>query len=56
VVKGKVRKYYTITAAGSQALIEAREKIRELVDEVLEGEGPTQLPDPPDASEGETGG
>lgn len=51
VVKGKVRKYYTITAAGSQALVEARERIRELVDEVLEGEGPTQLPDPPDSSE-----
>lgn len=51
VVKGKVRKYYTITAAGSQILIEAREKIRELVDEVLAGEGPTQLPDPPDSSD-----
>jgi DNA-binding PadR family transcriptional regulator len=53
VVKGKVRKYYTITVEGRQALVEAREKIRELVDEILEGEGPTHLPDPPDSSEGE---
>jgi PadR family transcriptional regulator, regulatory protein PadR len=53
VVKGKVRKYYTITAAGSQALVEAREKIRELVDEVLEGQGLTQLLDPSDSSKGE---
>ena len=36
VVQGKVRKYYSITAEGSQALIEIRPKIRELVDEVLE--------------------
>ncbi|HMN27826.1 MAG TPA: PadR family transcriptional regulator [Caldilineaceae bacterium] len=45
VVGGKVRKYYTSTAAGSQALAEVRPKIQELVDEVLEGRGPTQLPD-----------
>jgi DNA-binding PadR family transcriptional regulator len=36
VVGGKVRKYYTITAAGAQVLAEARVKVRELVDEVLE--------------------
>jgi PadR family transcriptional regulator PadR len=43
VVQGKVRKYYTITPAGSEALVDARSKIRELVDEVLEGHGPTTL-------------
>lgn len=40
VVQGKVRKYYTITPAGSQALAAAKPKIRELVDEVLEGYEP----------------
>lgn len=35
-VAGKVRKYYTITDQGREALLEARQKIRELVDEVLE--------------------
>jgi PadR family transcriptional regulator PadR len=45
VVDGKVRKYYAITPAGREALAEARHRIRELVAEVLEGEGPTQLPD-----------
>jgi PadR family transcriptional regulator, regulatory protein PadR len=38
IVDGKVRKYYRITHAGVQALQEARAKIRELVDEVLEEE------------------
>src|SRR5919198_3505157 len=38
IVDGKVRKYYRITHAGEQALQEARAKIRELVDEVLEEE------------------
>lgn len=47
VVSGKVRKYYTITDAGHQALEAARPKIRELVDEVLEGHGPLHLPEPP---------
>ncbi len=37
VVQGKVRKYYTVTPEGSRALAAARPKIRELVDEVLEG-------------------
>jgi PadR family transcriptional regulator PadR len=46
VVGGKVRKYYRITPAGQAALAEARTKIGELVREVLEGEGPTHLPDP----------
>lgn len=54
VVQGKVRKYYTITAEGSRALVEARLKIRELVDEVLEGHGPTRLAGLPDPAEGET--
>jgi DNA-binding PadR family transcriptional regulator len=45
VVGGKVRKYYVATDAGRAALAEARAKIRELVDEVLEGHGPERLPD-----------
>lgn len=36
VVAGKVRNYYTITAKGRGALNEARDKIRELVTEVIE--------------------
>jgi PadR family transcriptional regulator PadR len=36
-VEGKVRKYYSITETGRTALQEARARIRELVDEVLEG-------------------
>jgi DNA-binding PadR family transcriptional regulator len=46
VVGGKVRKYYTISAAGQRALEEARLKIRELVDEVLEGGEPVGVPTP----------
>lgn len=42
VVGGKVRKYYTITDAGRQALAEARQQIGELVDEVIEGQNPPQ--------------
>ncbi len=38
VVDGKVRKYYEITPDGEKALAEARQKIRELVDEMLEAE------------------
>jgi PadR family transcriptional regulator, regulatory protein PadR len=62
IVGGKVRKYYTLTDAGHRALDEARPRIRELVDEVLEGHGPTHLPEPatdddadakaPDATDG----
>lgn len=36
VVAGKVRNYYTITEKGRDALNEARDKIRELVSEVIE--------------------
>ncbi|MGH9245875.1 MAG: PadR family transcriptional regulator [Acidimicrobiales bacterium] len=36
VVGGKVRKYYTITPLGRRALEEARHKIVELVEEVME--------------------
>ncbi len=36
VVMGKVRNYYTITERGREALNEARNKIRELVTEVIE--------------------
>jgi PadR family transcriptional regulator len=43
VVEGEVRKYYTITPRGAQALEEARRKIHELVTEVLHGEGPQAL-------------
>jgi PadR family transcriptional regulator PadR len=46
VVGGKVRKYYTITDEGRAALAEARGKIVELTHEVVEGHGPTRLPEP----------
>ena len=36
VEKGRMRKYYTITPKGERMLAKAREKIRELVEEVLE--------------------
>ena len=36
VVGGKIRNYYTITARGKAALNEARDKVRELVREVIE--------------------
>lgn len=36
-VEGKIRKYYSITGTGSEVLREAKEKIRELAEEVLEG-------------------
>jgi PadR family transcriptional regulator, regulatory protein PadR len=52
VVNGKVRKYYAITDAGRSALEETREKIAELVREVVEGEGPTHLAGPDDPDEG----
>ena len=38
VVDGKVRKYYKITPDGEVVLNEAREKMRELVDELLEND------------------
>jgi DNA-binding PadR family transcriptional regulator len=43
VVGGKVRKYYAITTRGRTALAAVQPKIRELVAEVLEGEGPSAL-------------
>jgi PadR family transcriptional regulator PadR len=45
VVRGKVRKYYRATPLGQRVLEEARAKIRELVTEVLQGEGPHSLAD-----------
>ncbi len=45
VVNGKIRKYYTATDRGHAALMEARQKIAELVSEVVQGEGPQHLPD-----------
>lgn len=35
VVQGRVRRYYEITERGLEMLEESREKVRELVDEVL---------------------
>jgi DNA-binding PadR family transcriptional regulator len=46
IVGGRVRKYYVSTEAGAEALDEARLKIRELVKEVVDGEGPEHLPEP----------
>src|SRR3954469_11633149 len=46
VVGGKVRKYYAITEAGLAALAEVKPKIEELVNEVLQGHGPTAPPKP----------
>jgi PadR family transcriptional regulator, regulatory protein PadR len=40
VVEGKVRKYYTLTAAGRDALEQARTKAVELVHEISCEEGP----------------
>ena len=37
VVGGRVRKYYTITEKGQEALAQARPKIKELMHEVLDG-------------------
>ena len=54
VVQGKVRKYYILTQAGDRALVEARQKIKELVDEVLEGQGPTTLANLPSSVEEDT--
>ncbi|MFQ6121891.1 MAG: PadR family transcriptional regulator [Dehalococcoidales bacterium] len=36
VINGRVRKYYQATAEGKQVLEQARQKIRELVTEVIE--------------------
>ena len=42
VFEGKVRKYYEITRAGERALAEARQRIRELVEEVVEDDHSTR--------------
>ena len=44
VVNGKVRKYYAITRRGAAALTDAREKIGELVGELLEADVATRRP------------
>jgi PadR family transcriptional regulator, regulatory protein PadR len=54
IVEGRVRKYYTITNKGRTALREAKEKIAELVHEVLKEEDDTPLPEVPSFSEEET--
>ena len=46
VVEGKVRKYYRATEQGRLLLEETLPKLRELVSEVLEGQGPAFLPEP----------
>jgi PadR family transcriptional regulator, regulatory protein PadR len=51
VVTGKQRKYYVLTDKGQAALEEAKGKIRELVEEVLEGHGPTSLSEIPEDEE-----
>jgi DNA-binding PadR family transcriptional regulator len=38
IVSGRIRKYYVSTEAGERALDEARLKVRELVDEVLDSD------------------
>jgi DNA-binding PadR family transcriptional regulator len=48
VIGGKIRKYYSITELGRVALVEARLKMRELIDEVYDGQGPQTLPGPSD--------
>lgn len=46
IVDGRMRKYYAATEEGRRVLDEAREKLAELAEEVLEGCGPVHLPDP----------
>jgi len=36
VINGKMRRYYTITAKGKKALVQAKKRIDELVKEVIE--------------------
>ena len=54
VVGGRVRKYYVITDEGNAALQEAKQKIAELVHEVLEEENDARLPELPLSSDEET--
>lgn len=42
IVDGKVRKYYEITPLGRRALEEAKRKIVELVDEIMEDDTPAR--------------
>ncbi len=53
VVEGRVRKYYAITDEGQAALLEAKQKIAELVHEVLEEEHTERLPEVADSGEDE---
>ncbi len=46
VVGGKVRKYYRATEQGRLLLEETLPKLRELVSEVLQGQGPARLQEP----------
>jgi DNA-binding PadR family transcriptional regulator len=43
VVKGKVRKAYSITPRGRRALEQAKSKVRELFDEIFEDDGGPSL-------------
>ncbi len=45
VVEGRVRKYYVITGKGRAALLDAKQKIAELVHEVLEEVDEARLPE-----------
>jgi PadR family transcriptional regulator, regulatory protein PadR len=47
VIEGRVRKYYEITDEGRTALLEAKQKIAELVQEILEEDGTHRLSDLP---------
>jgi PadR family transcriptional regulator, regulatory protein PadR len=51
LVGGRRRKYYRATDAGVAALGEIREKLRELVEEVVEDRSPTTIADPAPAEE-----
>lgn len=44
IVGGRIRKYYSATDDGRAALEDVKVKIRELVEEVLDGHGPERLP------------
>ena len=52
VVDGKVRKYYEITPLGQRALEEARQKVLELVAEIIDGGWEPWLADPGDGADG----
>lgn len=53
MVEGRVRKYYVITHEGRMALQEAKQKIAELVHEVLEEGNDVRLPVRPPAADEE---